>query len=68
MNIPLGELSERIGELPKATPIIAYCGHGERASSAISVLERAGFQELATLPGGFEAWKESRSGTTQAPD
>lgn len=68
MNIPLGELSERIGELPNATPIIAYCGHGERASSAISVLERAGFQELATLPGGFEAWKESRSGTTQEPD
>jgi glyoxylase-like metal-dependent hydrolase (beta-lactamase superfamily II) len=67
-SIPLGQLTERIGELPNATPIIAYCGHGERASSAVSVLERAGFQELAILPGGFEAWKESRSGTTHAPD
>jgi rhodanese-related sulfurtransferase/glyoxylase-like metal-dependent hydrolase (beta-lactamase superfamily II) len=66
-HIPLGELAERADELPKTAPILAYCGQGERASSAISVLERAGFRDLSILPGGFGAWKESQSPATDAP-
>ena len=59
VHAPLGTLEARLDKLPKDRPIVAYCGHGERAASAISMLERAGFQELLNLNGGFGAWKEA---------
>ena len=32
------------------------CGHGERAATAASLLERAGHTEIAILPGGPPDW------------
>jgi glyoxylase-like metal-dependent hydrolase (beta-lactamase superfamily II)/rhodanese-related sulfurtransferase len=60
IHVPLGELPARLDELPRGRPIVAYCGHGQRASSAISLLERAGFGPLLNLDGGFDAWREAR--------
>ena len=37
------------------------CGHGERATTAASVLERAGHRDLAVVVGGPEDWAR-RSG------
>jgi rhodanese-related sulfurtransferase len=54
---PLGELESRIDSLPKDRPVVAYCGHGERAATAVSLLERAGFDTLLNLDGGVEAWQ-----------
>ena len=59
LHIPLGELPGRLRELPRETPILAYCGHGERASTAASILERAGHKRLCNLAGGMEAWSSS---------
>lgn len=55
-NVPLGELSESSDPLPSKAPIIAYCAHGERATTAISLLERNGV-EAWNLEGGFGAWR-----------
>ena len=57
IHVPLGELPSRLNELPKDRPIVAYCGHGQRASSAVSILERAGLGPLLNLDGGFDAWR-----------
>jgi rhodanese-related sulfurtransferase/uncharacterized damage-inducible protein DinB len=57
VHIPLGELSNRLPDLPQGQPILAYCGHGERASSAASILERAGHTRLLNLAGGLPAWR-----------
>jgi hydroxyacylglutathione hydrolase len=59
MHLPLGEIDARAGDLPRGVPVIAYCGRGERASSAASLLERAGLGPLLTLPGGVGAWREA---------
>jgi rhodanese-related sulfurtransferase len=59
MHLPLGEVGPRAGDLPRGVPLVAYCGHGERASSAASLLERAGLGPLVTMPGGVGAWKEA---------
>lgn len=32
-------------------PVLVHCGHGERAMSAASLLERAGHREVAVLAG-----------------
>jgi glyoxylase-like metal-dependent hydrolase (beta-lactamase superfamily II)/rhodanese-related sulfurtransferase len=55
-NIELGALSDA-HDLPSG-PVAVMCGHGERAMSGASVLERAGVSNLAVLAGGPEDWAE----------
>jgi rhodanese-related sulfurtransferase len=57
LNIPLGDLSERLEELPRDRPLAMHCLSGYRSMVAASLLERAGFGDLADLRGGLEAWK-----------
>lgn len=58
-HIPLGKLAGRLGDPMRGQPIVAYCGHGERAATAVSLLERSGFGPLANLDGGIDGWKEA---------
>ena len=60
LNLPLGMLAERLGNLPTDRPLLVYCGHGERAATAVSLLERAGVAvPLLNLDGGFGAWTDA---------
>ena len=54
VNLPLGSITKSLNVIPQKDPIIAYCGHGERSTSAISLLERQGI-DAANLEGGFHA-------------
>jgi hydroxyacylglutathione hydrolase len=55
-HIFLGELSDRLHELPKDRPIITQCQSGGRSSIAASVLRRADFRSVSNLTGGLHAW------------
>ncbi len=57
IHIPLGKLPREAQTVPRDRPLVVYCGHGERASTAISLLEAAGFRELINLDGGMGAWE-----------
>ncbi len=57
-NIELGALAGRAGALA-GQPVTAMCGHGERAATAASVLERAGHTGAVILPGGPLDWAEA---------
>ncbi len=57
INIPLGHLAERAGELPHDRLIVVHCKGGYRSSIASSLLRRAGFEDIANLTGGYDAWK-----------
>ncbi len=48
----------RAGEvpLPKDEPLVVHCGHADRSTVAISLLQRSGYGNLALLYGGFSAW------------
>jgi hydroxyacylglutathione hydrolase len=59
LHIPLGELESRAHSIPTDRPIVTYCGHGERSATALSLLERLGFGQLANFDGGFDAWQEA---------
>ena len=50
-HIPLGSLEDNLGRLPNDRPILAYCGHGERSATGLSILERRGFDRLLNLNG-----------------
>jgi adenylyltransferase/sulfurtransferase len=54
--IPMGELAARVGELDPTRPLVAYCHHGVRSHFALRLLRQAGFQDLAHLSGGIEAY------------
>ena len=56
-NIPLSQLSHRIKELDPSKLIVAHCKGGYRSSIATSLMRRNGFQDIANLTGGYDAWK-----------
>jgi rhodanese-related sulfurtransferase len=41
-----------------ATPIVLYCGGGNRSALAAENLQRMGYTNVASLAGGFKAWKD----------
>jgi rhodanese-related sulfurtransferase len=57
VHIELGDLTERSAEAPRR-PVVA-CGHGERAMTAASLLQRAGHKDLAVLDGGPADWSKA---------
>ena len=42
--------------------VLVMCGHGERAATAASVLERAGVTGVAILPRGPQDWADAATG------
>jgi len=54
--IPLGELKERMGELPKDKEIIAFCKISLRGYEACKILEPAGFKDTKFMDGGVVTW------------
>lgn len=42
-----------------ATPIVCYCGGGSRSALVADNLQKMGYENVASLIGGFKAWKEA---------
>ncbi len=56
VNIPLGELPERVDELDPRKPTVVVCKVGRRAYTAALLLQRRGFADVKILDGGMTAW------------
>lgn len=54
--IPMNELSMRQNELPDGKEIIVYCHHGIRSLNVARYLAHVGFENVANLQGGIDAW------------
>jgi NADPH-dependent 2,4-dienoyl-CoA reductase/sulfur reductase-like enzyme/rhodanese-related sulfurtransferase len=52
-HIPLGELRDRLGELPRDRRILVYCQKGQRGYLAACALKGSGFEDVVNLRGGF---------------
>lgn len=59
LHVPLGELAERVGELPSDTDLILVCRSGGRSAVATEFLLRGGYPRAANLAGGMLAWQEA---------
>jgi rhodanese-related sulfurtransferase len=57
--IPLGQLQNRLGELPKNKDIVVVCLSGHRALSGTDILRQAGFKHVSCLTGGLQAWMDA---------
>jgi len=56
LHVELGDISEQDTELP-AGELAVMCGHGERAATAASLLERSGRTDIAVVIGGPDDWQ-----------
>jgi len=54
--IPLGELPNRLNELPKDQPIVVVCRSGNRSQSGRDILLDAGFTNVTSMSGGLKEW------------
>jgi hydroxyacylglutathione hydrolase len=52
-----GDLPRAELDLPRDRLVATHCGHGERAATALSVLERRGYEHLALVTGGVDDWR-----------
>src|ERR1043165_4310944 len=57
-HIPMGEVMERMNEIPKDKQVVLHCRSGKRSASVISALEKQGYTNLYNLSGGIMAWLE----------
>lgn len=65
VNVELGALV--VSSLPEG-PLVVMCGHGERAATAASLLEREGRTEVSVLEGGPADWvKAHEKSSTVGP-
>jgi rhodanese-related sulfurtransferase len=55
VNIPLGQLKSRLGELDAGRPVITVCAAGARSARAAGDLLVAGYC-ADTMAGGMTAW------------
>ncbi len=54
-HLPLGQLDDRLAELPRDRQIITVCRSGRRSALAASQLTAQGYQAV-NLSGGMTAW------------
>ncbi len=58
-NIPLGQLPDRIAEIPHERPVVMQCQSGARSAIAASVLRAHGLSNVITMTGGFADWERA---------
>ena len=58
VNIPMGEIPSRLGELDPNREIIVMCHHGVRSAQIAMYLGRSGFSRVLNLTGGIDDWSE----------
>ena len=56
INIPFGELAQRLDELQPQGEIVVFCRTGVRSARALSILHSAGFLHTSNLRGGINAY------------
>ena len=60
INLPLAQLQQRIGEVPRDRRIAIHCAGGYRSSIAVSILNQHGVTNLIELAGGITAWQAAK--------
>jgi hydroxyacylglutathione hydrolase len=63
-HVELGALPHALDAAPDG-PTVVMCGHGERAMTAASLLQRAGHEDVSVLVGGAQDWADANDRALQ---
>jgi thiosulfate sulfurtransferase len=53
-----GNVQDFLQNTDKDKPIVVYCYHGNSSLGATAFLIENGFKQVASMSGGFEAWRQ----------
>lgn len=56
INIPMAEVAMKLGELEAGRPVAVLCHSGGRSARVAAFLAQQGFERVANVRGGIEAW------------
>ncbi len=56
LHIPMGEVPDRLAEIPRDRELVVYCHGGTRSRMVAGYLEGQGFRSVGNLSGGIDAW------------
>jgi rhodanese-related sulfurtransferase len=57
--IPLGQIPDRLDEIPQDKTVVAVCRSGNRSSQATNFLRQQGFDNIHNMQGGMIAWSQA---------
>ncbi len=58
VSLPMSQLMDRLGEIPKDLPVVVHCKSGSRSCAVVDTLTtRYGYTNLINLTGGIQAWQ-----------
>jgi rhodanese-related sulfurtransferase len=55
--IPLGDLPNRLTEVPKDREVVVVCRTGHRSAQGRDILLKAGFTKVTSMAGGVTQWQ-----------
>lgn len=56
MTMQMHTIPQRLAELPQDRPILCLCHHGMRSQQVAAFLLNQGFEQVANISGGIDAW------------
>ena len=56
VHIPMNEIPGRLGQLDPGRAVAVLCHHGNRSMRVAMFLQANGFDTVANIAGGIEAW------------
>lgn len=56
LDIPMGDVPGRLGDLPKDEMLVVICRSGKRSGDIVSYLRQNGFDNATNLVGGINGW------------
>ena len=59
IHIPLGEISQRMNEIPQDRVVVVICASGGRSSMAATAIANAGYNDVYNFSGGMAAWSSA---------
>lgn len=60
IHIPMNDLPSRLDELSREAELVIYCHTGQRSWYATGFLLGQGYDHVASLAGGIDAWERLR--------
>lgn len=58
VHIPMNQIPGRLGQLDPGRAVAVLCHHGARSMRVAMFLQQQGFEALANIAGGIDAWSQ----------
>ncbi len=57
-TIPMNEISEKLGSIPRDRHVLVFCHYGGRSLQTTKYLRNKGFPSVSNVAGGIDAWAD----------